>query len=333
MVLAAGLAYLAYLVRAAIVPFVLAVVFAFILEPGVRFLEARGLSRLVSIILVYLGVAAVVGAFLLYLIPVLVEQLTLLAASLPAITAQIHGVITEAQARYTEVGLPAEVRQVIDRTIARSEQALLATIQAVLSGLLDLIAGLVPFLLAPFLAFYMLKDRESFRDWITSIFPVTSRGETLRLIGEMNWVLTGFIRGQLLVAVIVGILVGIATHLLGLRFSVILGVIAGLTNIIPYFGPVIGGIPPVLLALLLSPLLALKTAAAVFIIQQLESLVISPRIVGGNVGLHPLVVIFSLLAGAQLFGLVGIIIAVPVVAVSRVLFRYLYHKLVTDWAR
>jgi predicted PurR-regulated permease PerM len=320
-------------VRAAILPFVLAVVVAFILEPGVRFLEARGLPRLAAIILVYLAVAGVTAFSLFQLIPLLIEQLTLLAASLPAITAQVQTVLSEAQVRYLEAGLPDEVRQVVDRSIAEAEGALLAFIQSALTRLLDVFSGFLVLLLAPFLAFYLLKDKEAIREWVISVLPVAGRAETLRLLGEMNWVLSGFIRGQLVVAAIVGVLVGVATHLLGLRFSVILGVVAGVTNIIPYFGPIIGGLPAVLLALLRSPLLALKTALAIFLIQQLESLVISPRIVGGNVGLHPLVVIFSVLAGAQLYGFVGIIVAVPVVAVGKVFFGYILNKLVTDWSR
>ncbi|HCW51147.1 MAG TPA: AI-2E family transporter, partial [Clostridiales bacterium] len=113
MVLAAGLLYLAWLLRAALVPFVLAAVLAFMLEPPVRFLEARGLSRLSSILVVYAAAAALAGGFLVYLIPVLYRQLTLLAASLPGLTRQVQRLLAEAQLLYSQAGLPAEVRQVL----------------------------------------------------------------------------------------------------------------------------------------------------------------------------------------------------------------------------
>jgi len=314
------------------VPFLLAVIFAFMLEPPVRFLESRGLPRLAAIVVVYAAVGSLVVGFFLYFIPVLVEQLTLLSASLPALTYRAEELLTNLQMTYLRAGLPDEVRQVIDRALATGETRLLGFIEGVLSGLFGAVSGLLTVILAPFLAFYLLKDRDAIRDGVMSFFPTASRGETGRVIAEMSRAFAGFIQGQVVVAAIVGVLVGAATEILGLRFSAVLGVVAGVTNIIPYFGPVIGAVPAVLLALLKSPLLALETVGAFFIIQQIDSLLITPRVVGGSVGLHPLVVIFSLLAGAQLFGVLGMLLAVPVVAVSRILLKYLFGKLVSDWS-
>lgn len=330
--LAAGLVYLTYLVRPVLVPFALGTVLAFILEPVVRWLEGRGLSRLMSILLVYLALGSLIAGFLVYFIPVLVRQLTLLAASLPSLTAQVQVFIADLQSRYSSAGLPAEVRGVLENAIGQVETRLLSFIQGLLAGLFGALSGLINLVLAPFLAFYLLKDRELIRERVMGLFPTSSRGETARVVAEMNRTLAGFIRGQLLVSLIVGTLLGLATSLLGLRFSAVLGVIGGAFNIIPYFGPLIGAVPAVILAGLESPLLALKTAGAYAAIQQIDSLFITPRVVGGSVGLHPLVVIFSLLAGAQLFGLAGMLLAIPVVAVGRVLVAFLYHKLVTDWA-
>lgn len=330
-VLTAGLLYLAYLVRAALVPFAVAFVFAFVLEPPVRFLEARRLPRLAAIAVVYLVAGGLLAALLFWLIPVLIEQLTVLADTLPGLAAEVQRFLLHLQSRYTEAGLPPQVRQVLDGAIGRAESELLAFIQAVLSSLFGAFSALVTLLLAPFLGFYILRDRDSIRRWVMDALPVSARGDTARVFSEMNRVFTGFVRGQLLVSTVVGISVGIAMHLLGLPFSAILGVVAGITNIIPYFGPVIGGIPAVGLALAKSPLLALETAAALFGVQQLDNLLITPRIVGNRVGLHPLAVIFSLLAGAELFGVVGMLLAVPAVAMAKVFLKHLFHRLITDW--
>jgi len=329
--LAAGLLYLGYLVRATLMPFLLAAAFAFMLEPPVRFLEARGLSRLAAILITYTAVGGLVAGFLLYFIPVLVGQLTLLSASLPALTYRAGEIVTGLQETYLRAGIPDEVRQVIDRALGTAESRLLGFIEGVLSSLFGAVSGLLTVILAPFLAFYLLRDREVIRNGIMAALPTATRGETGRVIVEMSRVFAGFIQGQVTVALIVGVMVGVATEFLGLRFSAVLGVVAGVTNIIPYFGPVIGAVPAVVLALLRDPVLALKTVAAFFVIQQIDSLLITPRVVGGSVGLHPLVVIFSLLAGAQLFGVLGMLLAVPVVAVSRVLLRYIFLKLVADW--
>lgn len=327
------MAYLALLLRAVLVPFLLAIILAFVIEPAVHFFEARRIPRLGAILLVYLGASLLVAALLFWLIPGLVRQLTVLAAALPGLAAQVQALLAEMQARYTQAGLPAQIRQVLDGAIARAENDLLTFIQSILSGLFGAVSAVVTLLLAPFLAFYLLRDRESIRAWVLSVLPVSTRGETLRALAEVNQVLTGYIRGQLLVTLTVGTLVGVATYLLGLPFSAILGVIAGVTDIIPYFGPVIGAIPAVSLALLRSPLLAAETVIALFAIQQVDSIFITPRFVGGNVGLHPLVVIFSLLAGAELFGLAGILVAVPLVAIGKVLLKHLFAKMVADWGR
>ncbi len=322
------MAYLAFLLRAVLVPFILAIILAFVIEPAVHFFEARRVSRLGAILLVYLGAGLLVAALMFWLIPVLVRQLTILAAALPGFAAQVQALLAEIQARYAQAGLPTQIRQVLDGAIARAENNLLTFIQAVLSGLFGTVSAIATLLLAPFLAFYLLRDRESIRAWALSVLPVSTRGETMRALAEVNQVLTGYIRGQFLVALTVGTLVGLATYLLGLPFSVILGVIAGVTDIIPYFGPVIGALPAVSLALFKSPLLAAEVVIALFAIQQVDSIFITPRFVGGNVGLHPLVVIFSLLAGAELFGLAGMLVAVPLVAIGKVLLKHLLARMV-----
>ncbi len=330
-VLAAGVVYLAYLVRAVLAPFLGAVVVAFVLEPPVRFLEERRLPRVGAILVVYLAVGVVVAAFLLWLIPVFVRQLTALADTLPTFANEIEGFLARVQVRYSQAGLPAQIRTVLDGAVARAEADLLIFIQSVLSGLFGAVSALFGIVLAPFLAFYFLRDRDVIRRQVMAVVPVSTRGETLRAITEVSHVVAGWIRGQLLVSAVVGIMVGVATFLVGLPFSAILGVIAGVTNIIPYFGPVIGAIPAVSLALLRGPLLAVETAVLLLLVQQVDSIFITPKLVGVNVGLHPLVVIFSLLAGAELFGLGGMLLAVPVVAVGRVFLKHLLGRLMSDW--
>jgi len=333
LVLAAGLVYLAYRVRAAIVPFVLGIVLAFILEPPVCFLERRHVPRLAAILIVYAGVGLLVAVMLLELVPVFVRQLTILADTLPRLAAQVEGFLLEVQARYAQAGLPPQVRQFLDDVVGRAETRLLSFIQTILSGLFGAVSTVLTLLLAPFLAFYLLRDRDAIRGWFVSAMPVSTRGDTLRAVAEVNHVVAGFIRGQLLVAVMVGVLVGLATYLIGLPFSAILGVIAGVTNIIPYFGPVIGGVPAVAFALLDSPGLAVKTVIALFLVQQIDSLFITPRLVGRGVGLHPLVVVFSLLAGGEIFGIVGVLAAVPTVALARIVLRHVFARLVADQVR
>jgi predicted PurR-regulated permease PerM len=328
--LAAGLAYLAFQVRAALLPFVLAVVLAFVLEPPVTFLVRRRIPRLTSIIIVYAAVGLAASITLLSLVPVFVRQLNVLAETLPRLAGQVERILLDAQNRYAEAGLPSEVRLVLDSAISRAETSLLSVIESILSGLFGAVSGALTLLLAPFLAFYFLRDRDAIRSWFVAAMPVSVRGDTLLAVAEANRVVAGFIRGQLLAAIIVGVMVGLAAYFIGLPFSAILGVVAGITNVIPYFGPIIGGIPAVALALLEGRGMAAGTVAVLFIVQQIDSMFITPRLVGQGVGLHPLVVVFSLLAGAEMFGVLGMLAAVPVVALGRILIKHVYARLVAS---
>jgi len=330
-VLAAGLAFFLYLVRGVLAPFVLALVVAFVLEPPVRLLESRGVGRPTAIALVYVVVGGAVIVFLLWLIPLLVSQLTVLAETLPSLGRRVEAFIAGAQARYAQYELPPQVRQVVEEAVVTAQVRLLRAVQAAIEGLLRAVSAVAVLLLAPFLAYYLLRDRDLVRRWVLRMLPMNVRRETLQALAEANRVVSGYIRGQLVVALAVGLLVGAGTWLLGLPFSAILGIVAGVANIIPYFGPVIGAVPAVLLALLESPLLALETVAVFLVIQQIDNLFITPRVLGDHVGLHPLVVIFSLLAGAELFGLPGAVLAVPVVAVGKVFLKHLYGRLVSGW--
>jgi predicted PurR-regulated permease PerM len=135
-----------------------------------------------------------------------------------------------------------------------------------------------------------------------------------QLLTQINAVLSGFIRGHLLVALIVALISFLGLSILQVDFALLIGFTAGILDIVPYFGPIIGALPAVVIALLESPLKALYVIVLFFIIHQLESTIVSPKILGDRVGLHPLAVVFVLLAGGQLAGIVGVLLAVPVTA-------------------
>jgi len=138
-----------------------------------------------------------------------------------------------------------------------------------------------------------------------------------------------FIRGHLLVASMVGVLTSLGLALVGVKFYLLLGIIAGIADLIPYFGPIIGAIPAVGLALLNSSQQALYVLLVMVVVQQVENNLLSPKILGDSVGLHPVVVIFVLLAGGHLFGILGMLLAVPLTAILRILVNYLYTLLVS----
>ncbi len=306
-------------VRAILPPFLLAAVLSYLLNPLVNVLVRKGFSRLSALTFIYLAVFMLGAVGVGLIVPVVFSELNRLAEFLPGYFAELQAMSAAFQERYSQFQLPLAVRQSLDEAILTVQGQLIGLIASVAQGVLGIFTALFSLLLAPVLSFYLVKDLEQLRAGMRRFLPRRDRAGTLDLLGEIDGVISGFVRGQLIVAAVVGILVTIALAVLRIRFAVILGIFAGITEIIPYFGPLIGAIPAVAVAAATSPVEALKVLAAIFVIQQVESQILSPRIIGSHVGLHPLAVIFALLVGFELFGLVGMIAAVPAAAVLRVL--------------
>ncbi len=329
LLLLGGLLGLLFLVRVRVIlfPFFLAVVIAYLLHPLVDWLERRRIRRVLAIMLIYLTLFGLLAVIMIFLVPLLVTQLMRLAESLPDYKAQIQAFIQSLQVNYSDIAIPESIRVIIDERLVLLEGQLLYLIRVSIENIFGLFSNLVNFIIAPVFAFYFLKDIDRIRRGFLSLIPASHKKDALALLGDIDRVIGGFIRGQLTVCVITGVLTGVGMRILGMRFPVLLGMIAGLTEIVPYFGPFLGAVPALMLALLRSPALALYVAATFALIQQVESTVIAPRIVSGHVGLHPLVVVFALLVGQELYGILGLLLAVPIAASLRVLLVHLARQL------
>ena len=319
--------YIVFLVRGIFVSFILAVVLVYLFNPLVDRLENRGAGRTWAILLVYATAAIITLATALYGFPRMVGQLDRLVVEIPSYTGQVQALSREIEARYASAGLPVEMRKIIDDQIGQIEARLLTLVNRAISGAMSLLGHFFSIILAPVLAFYLLRDFNRFKEDFYSIIPGRWQNDVVLLTGEINGVLDSYIRGYLLVCVIVGALTGLAMFLLGIEFAFILGLFAGLTELIPYFGPLLGALPAVSLALIKSKWLALKVIIVFLIIQQLEGNIISPKILGDRVGLHPLAVILALLVAGKLFGLPGMLLAVPAAAILRILLVFTWKKL------
>jgi predicted PurR-regulated permease PerM len=181
--------------------------------------------------------------------------------------------------------------------------------------------------ISPILAFYLLHDWYKIKSEILALLPSGWRAELILFFRDVDKVLGGIIRGQLLVASIIGVFVTIGLYLLQVKFALIIGILAALFDIIPYFGPIIGASPAVMLAILESPWLTIKVILLFFIIQQIEGNIIHPKIIGENIGLHPLSVIFVVFVGGEVAGIIGMLLGVPVAAIGKVLVRHIVKVL------
>ena len=320
---------LLFKVRTILGPFFLAFILAYLLNPLVVALERHQINRKRSILIVFSLIIAVVITIIFLILPTLYNELSKLAVILPNAIQLFTERVDGLREQFKATGLPSRVALVLDQHLGQGEVIIANRLNLFLANLPKALSTVTLYILSPVIAIYFLADWNSLGVRFNRIIPQRWRMEWRRLWQDINHVIRQFVRGDLVVAVIVGILIGIGVKLVGMEYALLIGLICGIFDLIPYFGPVIGAVPAVLLALTKSPAMAFKVALIILIVQQLEGNVITPKLMGDSVGLHPLWVVFALLAGGELAGIWGMLFAVPVAAVIRVVFNHIYFRLVS----
>lgn len=328
--LGAAAVYLLYLVRGLFFSFALAAVLSYLINPLVVAITRKGTPRVWAILLVYLALFFILAGLFMYGTPRFIDQLNRLSQTVPLYIQQLHEIALSFQNSYSGMDIPEGMKQVVDERIRWLEEIILLWVEDALEAMVGAARHLFKILLAPVISFYILKDLDLIKEKAVLAVPPAWREEITGLLKEIDQVLGSFVKGYFLVAAVVGGMTVVAMALLGVDFPLMLGLVSGVAELIPYFGPVIGAVPAVALAVLVSKWLALKVAVAFLIIHQIEGNIISPKIMGDKVGLHPLAVILSLLAGGELYGLAGMLLAVPAVAVLRVIANFIFTK-VAAW--
>lgn len=323
-----GAGVLLFTVRQVLAPFLVGFILAYLLSPLVDGLEKRGFGRKLGIAVVFLGILMLLGLTLFLILPVLYQELNSLAGVLPQVMSDLGELIQKLRSGFRETGLPHQVAEVLDKNLLQLEEYLVGRLGALLGNLPEILASLTILILAPVLAIYFLADWPRLKKGFYRLVPQRGRMEWQRLWQDINHVLRRFVRGNIAVASLVGLLIGLGVKLIGMDYALLIGIICGVFDLIPYFGPLIGAIPSILLGLTKSPTMALEVGLVILAVQQLEGNVITPKLVGDSVGLHPLWIVFALLAGAEIYGIWGMLLAVPVAAVLRVIIRYIYLRLV-----
>jgi len=314
--------YFLWLVRSGLYPFIIALLLAYLLNPAVCYLEKKGLGRAVAILLLYVILFTIIIIGGIRLVPIFVRDLESFAKELPHILGKGEELFYLIQSHYQNSVLPYSIRVAIDNTVVSLQQAGQSFASDLADGIMGLITHFIGFAITPILAFYFLHDWQAIKEGLLLLVPGRLRQEFTLTIKDIDKVFSGVIRGQITVAIIVGMLVSSGLYFFNVPFALLIGITAGLLDIIPYFGAFIGAAPAITLALLESPLLAVKVALLFFVIHQLEGSIIGPKILGENVGLHPLTVIFCLFAGGELFGIIGMLLGVPVAAVGKVVVKH-----------
>jgi predicted PurR-regulated permease PerM len=297
-------------------PFITAGFIAYLLHPIVENLHSKGVHRGLAVLVIYIIFFGGTGFALYKGIPAFISQIRELSASAPDFADQYRLVISGLEER-TE-GWPNGIREKVDGAINSVEARLDSLFDRVAAGFGKLADSILTIAVIPFIAFYMLKDYEVLKRAIWYMTPKKWRRQGERFLKDADESLGGYIRGQLLVCTLMGLISSMLFWLVGLRFPLLLGLVVALTNVIPYFGPIIGAIPAVTIAASMSPKMILVTVGIVFSLQFLEGNILSPYIVGKSLHMHPLLIMLSLLAGGEIGGIPGLILAVPTLAILKV---------------
>ena len=320
---AAVLLFVLWALGDVILPFVVGGAIAYFLDPVADRLERLGLSRVAATTVISLGALLVLVALVLAVIPTLINQLTALVNAAPDIVKRLQEFLTT---HFPDLAdNTSTIRQSlaeIGDTIRSKGLELANTLIGSAMGVLDAVLFMV---VVPVVAFYMLLDWDRMVARINALLPLDHAPVIRHLASEIDRVLAAFVRGQLSVCLVLGTYYAVALALAGLQFGLVVGSIAGAITFIPYIGALVGGALAIGLALFQfwGDWLSIGIVAAIFALGQfLEGNVITPRLVGNSVGLHPVWLLFALSAFGTLFGFVGMLVAVPVAAAIGVLVRF-----------
>jgi len=326
--------WLIYLLAPVLTPFVCAALLGWLGDPWVDRLERTGRSRTTSVVLVFTLMILLLVLALIILVPMLEEQVVELAASLPSYRDWFVQTALPWVERHTGLELVAwlDPDRITEWIRGHWQQA--GGVAATFFGYLSrsgfaMMAWIANLVLLPILTFYFLRDWDVLVERVASLVPRDHIGTANRLARESNDVLGAFLRGQFLVMLALGAIYAIGLSVVGLKLGLLIGIIAGLISFVPYLGTATGIVLGVIAALVQSggdwTLVAL--VLVVFVIgQMLEGYVLTPRIVGDRIGLHPVAVIFAIMAGGQLFGFLGMLLALPVAAVANVMLRFAHER-------
>ena len=334
-VLALGLLII-YQLLPILTPFLVSILLAYMGDPVVDFLERYKVPRTVGVIAVFVLVSLIMLVLLLVLVPMIGRQLV----SLYGLTPQLIDWLQDSALPWLQLqlGISAKIdsldsiKQMISENLGKTTDVMQMLLAKITASSVVFLGWLANMLLIPVVTFYLLRDWDILVAKLRRLLPRKNEKLVVNLIAECHEVLGAFMRGQLLVMLALGVVYAAGLMVLGLELGLLIGLLAGLASLVPYMGFIVG-IGAALIAGLfqfgLDPYLLLGIVAVFAIGQALESMLLTPLLVGDRIGLHPVAVIFAILAGGQLFGFTGVLLALPVAAVIMVLLRHLY-TLYTD---
>lgn len=318
------------LLKTLLLPVILAGIAYYLLNPIVEYLERNRIKRVYSIILLFLLGAGLITILLVAVIPFLNEQAVSFVNNFPKYGDQLRKNFEDFMDSPGFMQIqdwfnlnPSELSGNITEQATSLLNGTLSSVGSFVGAIKEVFLAIVTL---PFILFYLLKDGKHLPQAIVRFLPSQLQPQSKRIMAEMNGQISSYIRGQIIVSFCIGMLLYIGYLIIGLEYSLVLALVAACTSVIPYLGPAIAITPALVVALVTSPVMLLKMIVIWTIVQLIEGKFISPQIMGKSLQIHPITIIFVILTAGNLFGLAGIVLAVPGYAVLKVIVIHLY-----DW--
>lgn len=321
----AALVYFLFLVIDVVALVLVAMLLATALEPSVAAMQRWGLPRPLAILSIYVVLLGTVSIILYLMVPPLVTELTLLAESLP----EFYEKLTRGFSGFG--GLQGQIFNASQQFLQNIGDQLASFTTSIFSTLVAIFGGIIQFVATLVIVFYLAVDKDGLKRFIRSVTPGVYKEHIGDVMTKIQNKLGAWLRGQLILMFIIGALAYVALLIVGVPYALVLALWAGLTEILPYLGPVLGAIPAILIAFTLSPIKGLVVLLLYIAIQQLENHVFVPQVMRRSVGLNPIVSIVVILIGIRLGGVVGGLVSIPVATIIAVIMTEFFDQKIASY--
>ncbi|CWU45114.1 AI-2E family transporter [Listeria monocytogenes] len=309
-------------------PIILAGISYYLFNPIIDWLEKHKWKRGWAIALLYLVIIGLLILLFSFVIPAVKDQIVSLFKSFPGYWDQI----TQKFDEFSRSSLFDQLKDKLNTNMSDIMKTLstkgTSVINSAISSIGSIVGTVTEVVLAivttPLVLFYLLKDGKKLPDFLLKMLPVNGRAHTRQVLGEANHQISSYIRGQIIVSLCIGILLFIGYLIIGLPYALTLAIIAACTSIVPYLGPAIAITPAIIIAIVTSPWLLIKLIIVWCVVQLLEGKFISPQVMGKTLKVHPITILFVILVAGNLFGVLGVIFAVPGYAVLKVIVTHVF---------
>ncbi|CYV07916.1 TPA: AI-2E family transporter [Streptococcus suis] len=308
-----------------LLPMILTGLLYYLLNPMVDWMEKHKISRTVGISILFVLISLLIIWGLAVAIPSIQEQVTSFAQNLPSNIQKIEGQVTSLlqdqrfeQFRPTALEL---LNKVNDQAVAYAQKFSTSAVNWASNLISTASQIIVAILIMPFILFYLLRDGQYLNKHITQYLPTKWREPIGTVLSDVNGQLSNYVRGQVTVAIIVALMFSVMFSIIGLSYPITLGVMAGFLNLIPYLGSFLAMIPAVILGLIAGPIMLIKVLVVFMIEQTIEGRFVTPLIIGSSLSIHPITILFVLLTAGQMYGVLGVLLGIPIYASIKVLVK------------